>query len=212
MPTETTEEVLVQSDDRKPHPGGKLTLEEFNDWLDDKTHAEWVEGEVRIMAPASDPHQMMLSFFDSLLTFYVVKHDFGEIRVAPFQVRLSHTSREPDVIFVARDNIGRIKRTFLNGAPDLVIEILSPSTRHIDRGEKYYEYEEAGVREYWMIDPDRKQAEFLRLSVTGRFEPVALENGVFQSETLSGMRLEVEWLWNAPLTNIHAIAHAVNAL
>ena len=212
MSIDTTNETGVQSDDRKPHPGCRMTWEEFHDWLDDKTHAEWVEGEIRIMAPASDPHQMLVSFFDNVLTLYTAKHDLGVIRVAPFQVRMARSSREPDLIFVAKANVSRIKRTYLDGAPDVVIEILSPSTRHIDRGEKYYEYEEAGVREYWMIDPDRQRAEFHRLSHADNFEPVALERGVFESETLPGLRLEVDWLWNAPLANIHAIVREMGAL
>jgi Uma2 family endonuclease len=212
MSTEITEEAIFQSNDRKPHPGRTMTWEEFHDWLDDKTHAEWVEGEIRIMAPASHPHQILVTFFVNLLTLYAGKHDLGEIELAPFQVRLGRSSREPDVIFVAKNNVGRFKRTYLDGAPDLVIEILSPSTRHIDRGEKYYEYEEAGVREYWMIDPDRQQAEFYRLNTAGRFEQVVVESGIFESQVVSRLRMEVAWLWNAPLANIHAIARAADAL
>ena len=212
MSLDTTEETIPQSDDCKPHPGRTMTWKEFHDWLDDKTHAEWVKGEVRIMPPASDPHQILISVLDSPLTFYVVKHDLGAIRVAPFQVRLRRSSREVDIIFVAKHNATRIKRTFLDGAPDVAIEIQSRSTRRIDRTEKYQEYEEAGVQEYWMIDPDRHHAEFYRLNPGGSFEVVVLLEGFFVSEALPGLRLPVERLWNAPLVHIHAIAHEMDAL
>jgi len=212
MSMDTTEETIAPSADRKPHPGRTMTWDEFHDWLDDKTHAEWVEGEVRIMSPASNPHQILVSVLDTLLTFFVAKRNLGEVRLAPFQVRMGRSSREPDIIFVAKQNAARIRHAYLDGAPDLAIEILSPSTRNVDRGEKYYEYEEAGVQEYWLIDPDRQQAVFYRLNPAGSFEPIVPENGIFQSETLPGLRLKIERLWNAPLANLHEIAREMDAI
>ena len=212
MSIDIAEETDVQSDDRKLHPGRTMTWKQFHDWLDDKTHAEWLEGEVFIMAPASDPHQMLVTFFGSVLTLYAAKYDLGSIRVAPFQVKMARSGREPDILFVAKANTARIRRTYLNSAPDMVIEILSRSTRSIDQGEKYREYEAAGVREYWLIDPDRSQAAFHRRNQAGIFEPVALKHGIFQSETLPSLRLDVERLWNAPLANIHAIAREMDAI
>ena len=212
MSLEAAEETIAQSDDRKPHPGRVLTWIEFHDWLDDKTHAEWVEGEIRIMAPASDPHQILVSVLNTLLTLFVTKYDLGEVRLAPFQVRLKRTSREIDVMFVSKPHVGRIKRTFLDGAPDIAIEVLSQSTRIIDQTEKYREYEEAGVQEYWLLDPDRNQAKFYRLNPVGSFDEIAPDQGIFQSETLPGLRLPVGRMWIAPLANIHAIAREMDAM
>ena len=74
-----------------------------------------------------------------------------------------------------------------------------------DRGEKFYEYEQAGIREYWLLDPDREQAEFYRLSTRGIYELARLEDGVFESEVLPGLRLEAAWFWQDPLPPLLSI-------
>lgn len=208
----TTTQSDIPSLDRKPHPGRRMTWEEFHDWLDDTTRAEWVNGEVTLMPPATNPHQTQISFFDVLMTLYVSKTGAGEVRTGPYQVKLSQSSREPDVMFIATENRGRIQRTYLDGPPDIAIEILSPSTRRTDQNAKRREYEADGVREYWMLDPDKQTANFLRLGADGKYFVVPLEDGVFRSEVLPGFWFKVEWLWNAPLARIHEIAREIGAI
>jgi Uma2 family endonuclease len=68
-----------------------------------------------------------------------------------------------------------------------------------DRGAKYYEYEQGGVREYWLIDPLREQAEFYHLGENGIYRPAALgEDGLYRSSVLPGFWLDPEWLWRDP--------------
>jgi len=123
----------------------------------------------------------------------------GWVRSAPFQMKLEH-GREPDVLFVATEHLGRLRETFLDGPADLAIEIISPESVSRDRGEKYYEYEAGGVREYWLIDPLRQVAEFYRLDEGGRYGVVlAGREGVYRSEVVAGFWLRVEWLWQEPL-------------
>ena len=77
---------------------------------------------------------------------------------APFLVRLPdplRRGREPDLIFVRKERLPLLKPTYFDGAPDLVVEVASPESLGRDRGEKFVEYERAGVEEYWLIDPDR---------------------------------------------------------
>ena len=93
-----------------------------------------------------------------------------------------------------------MKSTYLDGPADLVVEVITPDSRARDRGEKFYEYEQGGVREYWLIDPLRKQAEFYQPGADGiyRLVPVG-ENSVYCSAVLNGLWLKVDWLWQDPL-------------
>ncbi len=64
---------------------------------------------------------------------------------------------------------------------------------------KFFEYEQAGVKEYWLVDPEREQAEFYRLDERESYQVVALNEGVFRSEVLTGLELDTAWLWQEPL-------------
>lgn len=182
-------------------PPAKMTYEEFLAWADG-THAEWVDGEVIIMSPASDRHQDLVSFLISLLRHFVEAKQLGVVRPAPFQMKLATrpSGREPDLLFIAREHLDRLKENYLDGPADMALEIISPESRARDRGEKFYEYEQAGVGEYWLIDPVRKQAEFYHLGGDGIYQPVTIgEDGIFRSEVLNGLMLEVGWFWQEPL-------------
>ena len=123
------------------------------------------------------------------------------VRPAPFVVHLAPgaPAREPDLIFVAREHLDRLKPAQLDGPPDLIVEIISPSSRSRDRGEKFYEYEAGGVPEYWLLDPIREQAEFYLLDEGGIYRLAAIEEGIFRSRALEGLWLQVDWLWQEEL-------------
>ena len=133
-------------------------------------------------------------------------HQLGLVLDAPFLVRLPEhlrRGREPDIIFVRSEQLSRLKETYFDGSPDVIVEILSPESYIRDRKIKYGEYEAAGVREYWLIDPDRRPAEFFRLGTDGRYHPEAPdEQGVFRSEAFPGFWLKGAWLWQDPLPSI----------
>jgi len=106
--------------------------------------------------------------------------------------------REPDIIFVRKENLKMLKKTHLDGPADLVVEIISEESRLRDRGEKFAEYEIGGVKEYWILDPDLKRADFFLLK-EGRYERrVEDEQGIYHSELIPGFWIKVEWLWNPP--------------
>ena len=176
----------------------QMTYEEFLDWVDD-SHAEWVNGSVIFISPASLKHQMIVDFLNRVLSLFIEKYELGILLSAPFQMKLADSGREPDLIFVSQKNSDRLKATFLDGPADLVIEVISPESTSRDRGEKYFEYEEAGVREYWLIDPIRNYAEFYQLNEDGRFNLGAEGNqGTYVSREIKGFQLELNWLWHPP--------------
>ena len=154
------------------------------------------------MSPASQRHQRLLSFLASILQHFIEAKNLGALLFAPFQMKLATrpSGREPDLLFIAQEHLDRLKNTYLDGPADIAVEIISPESRARDRGEKFYEYEQARVREYWLVDPVRKQVEFYRLGDDGIYQLVSIgEDGIFRSAVLSGLTLKVDWLWQEPL-------------
>jgi Uma2 family endonuclease len=188
-------------------PKTKLSYEEFIAQSSDGTWAEWVDGEVLFMTVANE-HTDIAGFLQSLLRIFAEAHNLGRVFFEPFQMKTGPNlpGRAPDVFFVAADNLAHLKKFFFNGPADLVIEVISTESRSRDRGEKFYEYEEGGVREYWLIDPQRKQAEFYQRGDNGFYRAVpADESGLYHSQVLPGLWIKIEWLWQEPLPQLLSI-------
>jgi Uma2 family endonuclease len=187
-------------------PPGKMSYEEFLAWCDEDTWAEWVEGEVIMVSPASERHQDLQRFLQAVLGIFVEQHGLGRILSAPFQMRLSgsiRSGREPDVLFIAQAHLERLRETYLDGPADVVVEIVSAESGPRDRGEKFYEYEAGGVQEYWLIDPERQQAEFYQRGADGRYRlNLGGAEGVYRATAVPGFWLKVEWLWQRPLPRV----------
>jgi len=183
-------------------PKEKMSFEEYIEWLDEDTRAEWVNGRIEIMAsPAAIYHQNIAVFLDRVLGVYIEAHDLGQLVFAPYVMRLAAIARgrEPDLVFVRKDRAYLITRHYLDGPADLAIEIVSPESNKRDRKVKFAEYQVAGVREYWLIDPDKQTAEFYQLDEDG-YELAALdEEGFYHSQVIAGFRLRVDWLWQTPM-------------
>lgn len=188
---------------RKPK---KISFEEYLTKYDGQ-HAEWIDGEVIVYMSASDRHQDLVRFLSAILSFFVEENNLGIIRTGPMTLKLGLKGREPDVFFLSKENIGRLEKNFVNGAADLVIEIISPESRGRDRGDKFYEYEQAGVKEYWLIDYEREKIEFYSLDEKGFYQVLtADENNVFHSKVLDKLEFKVTWLWQEKLPTLLEVA------
>ena len=120
---------------------------------------ELSEGELIVPPHPTETHQRIVMNLAFALRAFVREHNVGTVRFAPLPVRLwPGKIREPDILFVAREHADRIGEQFY-GPPDLVAEVTSPTTRRTDRREKYVEYAQADVREYWIVDPDTRTVE-----------------------------------------------------
>ena len=184
----------------------KMGYEEFLAWADEDTHAEWVDGEVIVHMPPVYMHQDIVVFLGSLLRSFVQFFNLGRIIVAPFEVKLwpNGPSREPDILFISTGNLSKLTPERFAGGPDLVIEIISPGSVAIDRVDKFSEYQQAGVREYWLIDPrpHQQQADFYRLGEDNLYHPAPIdEAGRYHSTILPGFWLKLDWLRQDPLPN-----------
>ncbi len=198
-------ETQTKPDTKVSTPRKCMSAEEFLAWADEDVWAEWEGGEVIVMSPASYLHQSISRFLTMLIGHFLEERDMGVVLAAPFAMWLpiSNRFREPDLLVVLNEHLDRIKETYLDGPADLVIEIVSEDSILRDRGTKFAEYEIDGVREYWVIDPERKQADFFVLGEGGRFErKLPDKRGFYHSSVLKGFRIKVDWLWQSPLPKV----------
>jgi Uma2 family endonuclease len=187
--------------------GGYVSYEQFLDWADEDTLAEWVDGAVVMISPASLRHQLLGEFLRTILSSFVRLHGLGQVVEPPFQMKLPRSGREPDILYIAHDHLDRLRETYLDGPADLVVEIISPESVDRDRTVKFAEYQEAGVPEYWLLDPAREQAEFYQLNAEGRYEQVKVDtDGSYRCRSVPGFWLHTSWLWQQPLPDpVHTL-------
>ena len=181
----------------RPAPAKRrLTYEEFLA-LDGDPHQEWVNGEAVPMVSVGETHQWFTIFLIHLLSRFLEEHPVARIFHDPFNIHLGGVGRAPDVIVVLNEHLDRVRLNYLEGPPDIAIEVISPGGGTRDRVEKFAEYEAGGVREYWLIDPPTETAEFYVLGGDGRYgEVVAVE--WFDSTVVAGLRVKPAWFWERP--------------
>lgn len=160
------------------------TIREVYDRLPEGTLAQLIEDQL-VMSPAPTyNHQDILLDLGAQLRQYVLDTSIGVIIISPFDVHLSPGNvYQPDIIFVSKENFNNLSNDAMYGAPDLVIELLSPSTSRYDQNQKKAVYEKSGVSEYWIVDPDNKEALGYILK-EGCYESPITTTGKINSEIL----------------------------
>lgn len=142
----------------------KLSFEEFRQLPIDGKRYELVRGEVHVTPAPSTRHQAVLQNLSLALGSHVIQNRLGEVWTAPLDVRLGEdTALQPDLLFISNPRAGIIQENWIAGSPDLVVEVLSPSTAAHDRATKLPIYAEAEVAEVWLIDSQAKTVEVLNL-------------------------------------------------
>ena len=138
------------------HSSTKLTYADYELFPDDGLRHEIIDGEHYVTASPVTRHQRISLELSYLIRSYLETHPIGEVFHAPFDVLLSFTDVVvPDLIYLSKARAHLLTAKNLQGAPDLIVEILSPSTRSRDERLKRDLYERVGVDEYWLVDPDR---------------------------------------------------------
>jgi Uma2 family endonuclease len=133
----------------------KFTYEDFLTFPDDGKRHEIVDGEHYVTPSPNTKHQTVSMNLTRALLRYLDEHPRGHLFAAPFDVVLSELDVvEPDLLFVSRERAGIVTEQHVRGAPDLVVEIVSPGTRKVDEVTKRKLYERFGVLEYWIVDPE----------------------------------------------------------
>jgi Uma2 family endonuclease len=142
----------------------KLTYEQFRQLPDDGKRYGLIKGYVHFLPTPTLRHQTVLGNLSRSLGIYLRRDRLGILLFAPLDVLLAdHTALQPDLVFVSNARANILREEFVDGAPDLVVEILSTSTAAHDRATKLPIYAAAEVPEFWLIDPLAKTVEVLKL-------------------------------------------------
>ena len=179
-----------------------LTAEDFLEWLEPGRSADLLDGEIFMHSPVSIRHAELLNFLDRLLGTSVDRHRLGRLYREVVAVRLSSRNVfQPDLAFYRAARQGMIRDNHVEGAPDLVVELLSPGTADRDIGPKFAEYEQHGVIEYWILDPETLAHRCYRRDGELLVE-YAQEEARIESQVVPGFFVMREWLDPARLPQI----------
>ncbi|HKI05442.1 MAG TPA: Uma2 family endonuclease [Thermoanaerobaculia bacterium] len=171
----------------------KLTYEDYVHFPDDGKRHEIMDGEHYVSPAPLLRHQRISMRLTVRLMPFIEQNGFGELFAAPADVLLSlHDVLQPDLFYVSTQRARIVTEQNVQGAPDLVIEIFSPSTRRVDEGIKLDRYDLLGVEEYWMLNPVLNTAKIYRrdgnrLVLVAELSAVA--GDVFTTPLLPGLEI-----------------------
>ena len=174
-------------------PQGQWTEDDYFALPDTNRFVELSEGRLIMPPHPTYSYQFTLLELSVILREFVNKHDLGTVCLAPLPVRLwPGKIREPDILYVSHEHADRLGERYC-GPPDLAVEIISPSTRLTDRRDKFSEYAQAGVQEYWLVDPEDRTVEVFILQegaykLLGKWGP----GEVAKSALLAGFEAAVD--------------------
>jgi len=189
----------------------RMSEREFVDWCTPGTWAEWVDGEVILMSPVRFRNAELAAFLLHLLREFVDELELGTVVTEPFQVRFGRMKRRrsPDVFYISNARRRQIREYHLEGPADLIIEVVSPWTQSVDRRDKFFEYQSAGVKEYWIVDPQSQTVEVYALGRSRRYSLVEDESGLVRSKVLAGFFVRPQWLWRDPLPKVSPLVRTM---
>jgi Uma2 family endonuclease len=188
--------VLTKESSIKFPEQGEWTYADFQNLPDDGKRYEIINGVLYVTNTPSYAHQYISAFLFNALFAFVISNKLGIVLSAPFEVIMGGiaTPIQPDILFINADNQPQLGDKNFVGVPDLVVEVLSPSTFRKDQRDKLDAYELAGVKEYWIADPKTRSIIVYMLPEGGR-EYVLLgqftQEETLESNVLDGFKLQL---------------------
>jgi Uma2 family endonuclease len=175
---------------------GRWTEQDYFALPENQRIVELSNGEIIMPSPPTDEHQRIVMELAFALKQHVEAGNLGTVRIAPLAVRLWEGKiREPDVLFVSKRNRDRIGMQ-VYGPPDWIAEVISPGTRNTDEVDKLAEYTQAGVGEYWLVDPEAKSIRIYVLE-SGEYAiaSTTIPGQITSSPTIPGFSLPADSLF-----------------
>ncbi|MCL6610094.1 MAG: Uma2 family endonuclease [Peptococcaceae bacterium] len=168
----------------------------YEDYLkiNDDSRYELIGGELILVPAPKTVHQRISGELFGEIRNFVRKNCSGAVYASPIDVVLSDTDKpQPDILFISSNRLDIVAEDYINGAPDLVIEILSPSTAGYDKVKKSKMYYAYGVKEYWIVDPDAKVVEvFAPGEKNWNLVEAYDKDGILVSPLLPGLKIELK--------------------
>lgn len=167
--------------------------------IEEDVKAELIDGVMIVHSPEKTRHEQEFRFLFVLMNLFAYAERWGEVLGSMATVHLGEFRKvKPDIVAVREERKQIITEEAIEGTPDLVVEIVSQSTRRYDFGEKRKVYEQAEVPEIWLVDFEREQVTVFRKAKQG-YKSETKKSGILRSQVLKGFWLEVEWLWQEEL-------------
>lgn len=175
-----------------------VSEEEYDRLTDEDTKADLFDGTLIIHSPASTRHEDIFGFLFSLMRIYAEHKQLGKVLGSRETMHLAYCRMfEPDILFVRKERLEILKEKQLEGAADMVVEILSTWTRDYDLREKRRVYHEAEIDEIWFVDAEEREIVVDRGE--GReYSTATISSGKVNSEAMPGFFVQAEWLWEVP--------------
>lgn len=175
----------------------KYSYEDLKSSPDDRHRYEIFQGDLIMTPSPSAIHQIAVGNLYRLLSNFAETQGFGKVLLAPLDVYFDEeTVVVPDLLFIAKSRLAILDDEKVNGVPDVIIEVISPSTEKHDRGFKFKRYAAEGVKEYWIVEPAKKVLEIYRLREKGFFLTSAFgHNDVVRSPYFQGLTFDLEEIW-----------------
>jgi Uma2 family endonuclease len=189
---------------------GPYTFDDFCALVGDDQKGDLIDGVIYLTPPDTTDANNLFTWLVGILSVFAEEKELGHVYGLRVAFRLNETNGpEPDIAFVRKDRLHLVKRGFVQGGPDLAIEIVSPESEERDYEKKRKQYEEAGVPEYWIVDEPKQTVTLLRLGKDGAYREVRPRKGVLASKALPGFWLRVEWLWQDTLPKMRTVLHEI---
>jgi len=168
-----------------------FTIHDYRKMPDDGHYYQVIEGELYMSPAPSNFHQIIVGNIYFIFRSFLQVNPIGQVRVSPFDVYLTpNTVVQPDVLYVSKENAAIIIDAGVEGAPDLVVEILSPGTRALDLGPKRAIYARTGVKELRIVDPIALTIQVYRLQINAELPEAAYNaTATFTSPLLPGLTI-----------------------
>jgi len=179
---------------------GEFTYDDFCTLVNGKRKGDLIDGVIHMASPENTASHELFGWLYALMRLFVRKRKLGKIFGSRVACRLDdRNAPEPDILFVKKAHLARVKRGGIEGAADLALEIVSPESVERDYFKKRNQYEVFGITEYWIVDEHEQKVMVLRLDGHGRYREVRAKKGVFHSQVIDGFWLNPQWLWQDPL-------------
>ena len=177
-----------------------VSEEQFDELADEDTKAELINGVMVVHSPASPRHNEVAAFLRELMRLYAQEKGLGGVYGPDDLVHFAVCRKfAPDAFFLRQARVpSPLPAKQFEGAPDVVIEVLSPSNRDDDLEDKRPAYREAGVREIWFVDPEHGEVVLDRRRGS-RYTTTQVSTGTIASAVVHGFWVEAAWLWAEPL-------------
>jgi Uma2 family endonuclease len=195
-------------------PMGDVTFEEFLEWSlrQEYGKTEYIKGQIYFSQGVTVQHSRVFSFLVCLLGDYLESKKLPGIFLGPkFIMRLADDAHkqtwcEPTLLYLSDFKKEQLHETHLEGAADLVIEVISQKNKKRHYELKYTEYESAGVTEYWSINLLENKTTFYRLNSERKYQEISVDaNGLFTSEVIDGLRTSPTWFLESEMPRLKPI-------